>query len=283
MIQRAFAWTGVEVPVIGQGTWNLEGGRDKERKAVEALRAGLDLGMTHIDTAEMYGNGRAEELVAEAIAGRRDEVFLVSKVLPSNASHKGTIAACERSLARLKTDRLDLYLLHWRGGYRLQETMRAMEELLAHGKVRYFGVSNFDVADVREAQAALSGGRMACNQVLYHLHDRGIERKLIPYCKANQIAVVGYSPFGHGQFPSARTAGGRVLEEIGKRHDRTARQVVLNFLTREAVVFAIPKAGSTEHTRENGGGAGWKLTAQELAEIDRAFPAPDRDVPLGML
>jgi diketogulonate reductase-like aldo/keto reductase len=283
MIRRAFAWTGVEVPVIGQGTWNLEGGRDKERKAVEALRAGLDLGMTHIDTAEMYGSGRAEELVGEAIAGRRDEVFLVSKVLPSNASYKGTIAACERSLARLKTDRVDLYLLHWRGGYRLQETMRAMEELVAQGKVLYFGVSNFDVADVREAQAALSGGRLVCNQVLYHLSDRGIERKLIPYCQANQIAVVGYSPFGHGQFPSARTAGGRVLEEIGKRHGCTARQVVLNFLTRDGDVFAIPKAGSTEHTRENSGGAGWKLTAQDVAEIERAFPAPDHDVPLGML
>jgi diketogulonate reductase-like aldo/keto reductase len=283
MISRAFGWTGVEIPVIGQGTWDMEGSREKERRAVEALRAGLDLGMTHIDTAEMYGSGRAEELVGEAIAGRRDEVFLVSKVLPSNASYKGTISACERSLARLKTDRLDLYLLHWRGGHRLEETMRAMEALAAAGKVRYFGVSNFDVADVREAQAAVKGGRLACNQVLYHLRDRGIERKLIPYCKANQIAVVAYSPFGHGEFPSPRTAGGQVLAEIGKRHGRTPRQVALNFLTRDPDVFTIPKAGSVEHTDENSGGAGWALTAQDIAGIDGAFPAPDRDVPLGML
>jgi diketogulonate reductase-like aldo/keto reductase len=283
MTRRTFGWTGMEVPVIGQGTWNMEGSREKERQAIQALRAGLDLGMTHIDTAEMYGSGRAEELVAEAIAGRRDEVFLVSKVLPSNASYKGTIAACERSLARLKTDRLDLYLLHWRGGQRLAQTVRAMEELSAAGKVRFFGVSNFDVADVKEAQEVLTGGRLACNQVLYHLRDRGIERKLIPYCKANGIAIVGYSPFGHGEFPSARTAGGRELEEVGKRHGRTARQVVLNFLTRDAGVFAIPKAGSIEHVRENSGGDGWSLTAQDIAEIERAFPAPDRDVPLGML
>jgi len=278
MIRRAFGWTGVEVPVIGQGTWDMEGSREKERRAVEALRAGLDLGMTHIDTAEMYGNGRAEELVAEAIAGRRDEVFLVSKVLPSNASYKGTMAACERSLARLKTDWLDLYLLHWRSGYPLQETMRAMEALADSGKIRFFGVSNFDVADVREAQGAARNGRIASNQVLYHLRDRGIERKLLPYCKEHRIALVAYSPFGHGKFP-----GGRVLQEIGKRHSRTPRQVLLNFLTRDPDVFTIPKAGSVEHVRENAGGTGWELTPQDVAEIDQAFAAPDHDVPLGML
>src|SRR5438128_1791163 len=181
MLLREFGWTGVPLPVIGQGTWNIEGPRDAEGRAIEALRAGLDLGMTHIDTAEMYGSGRAEELVAEAIAGRRDEVFLVSKVLPSNASYKGTIAACDRSLARLKTDRLDLYLLHWRGGYGVEETMRGLEALVTAGKVRFFGVSNFDTDDVREAEAAVAHGRLASNQVLYHLRDRGIERKLIPY------------------------------------------------------------------------------------------------------
>jgi diketogulonate reductase-like aldo/keto reductase len=278
MVRHQFGWTGIELPVIGQGTWNLEGSREKERRAIEALRAGLDLGMTHIDTAEMYGSGRAEELIAEAIAGRRQEVFLVSKVLPSNASYKGTIAACERSLGRLKTDWLDLYLLHWRGGYRLEETFRAMQELVGEGKIRFFGVSNFDVADLREAQAALSGGRIACNQVLYNLQERGIERKLIPYCEENGIAIVGYSPFGHGRFQA-----GRVLEEIGRRHGRTARQVALNFLTRDDCVFTIPKAGSVEHVRENAGGAGWELTAEDLAEINEAFPAPDGDVPLGML
>lgn len=283
MTRRAFGWSGVEVPVIGQGTWNIEGDREKEERAIEALRIGLDLGMTHIDTAEMYGSGRAEELVAQAIAGRREEVFLVSKVLPSNASYKGTIAACEHSLARLESKHLDLYLLHWRGRHPLTETMRAMEELVAAGKVRYIGVSNFDVADVQEAQEALQRERLAANQVLYHLAARGIERKLIPYCKSQQIAVVGYSPFGHDQFPSPRSAAGRVLAEIGKRHGRTPRQVTLNFLTRDADVFTIPKSGSAEHVRENSGGAGWKLTAQDIAEIDRAFPAPDRDVPLAMI
>ena len=233
MTRRAFGWTGVEVPVDRARDVEHRRQPRKERRAVEALRAGLDLGMTHIDTAEMYGSGRAEELVAEAIAGRREEVFLVSKVLPSNASYKGTIAACEHSLARLKTKHLDLYLLHWRGRYPLTETMRAMEELVAAGKVRFIGVSNFDVADVQEAQAALQRERLAANQVLYHLQERGIERKLIPYCKSQQIAVVGYSPFGHDRFPSPRSAGGRVLEEIGKRHGRTPRQVALNFLTRD--------------------------------------------------
>src|SRR5689334_13661056 len=159
MISRAFGWTGVEIPVIGQGTWDMEGSREKERRAVEALRAGLDLGMTHIDTAEMYGSGRAEELVGGAIAGRRDEVFLVSKVLPSNASYKGTIAACEQSLERLQTAWLDLYLLHWRGRYAIAETMRAMQELVKLGKIRFIGVSNFDVAEVRETQEALGPER----------------------------------------------------------------------------------------------------------------------------
>jgi diketogulonate reductase-like aldo/keto reductase len=283
MTRRKFGWTGVEVPVIGQGTWELEGSREKERRAVEALRAGLDLGMTHIDTAEMYGSGRAEELVGEAIAGRRDEVFLASKVLPSNASYKGTIAACDRSLARLKTDRLDLYLLHWQGSYPIEETMRAMEALVTAGKVLYFGVSNFDVADLKKARAAVSGGKLASNQVLYHLRDRGIERKLIPYCEKSGIAVVAYSPFGHDQFPSARTPGGKVLEEIGKRHGRTVRQVVLRFVTRDPGVFTIPKSGSVQHTRENSGGDGWELTPEDVAAIDRAFPAPDHDVPLGMI
>jgi diketogulonate reductase-like aldo/keto reductase len=283
MPRRAFGGTGVEVPVIGQGTWHIEGSREKERRSIEALRAGLDLGMTHIDSAEMYGSGRAEELVAETIAGRREEVFLVSKVLPSNASYKGTIAACERSLERLQTSWLDLYLLHWPGRHPVTETMRALAELVARGKVRFIGVSNFDVAELREAQEALARERLACNQVLYHLQERGIERKLIPYCKSQQIAVVAYSPFGQERFPSPRSAGGRVLAEIGKRHERTPRQVALNFLTRDADVFAIPKSGNAEHVRENSGGAGWTLEPRDIAEIDRAFPAPDRDVPLGML
>jgi diketogulonate reductase-like aldo/keto reductase len=283
MTRRAFGWTGIEVPVIGQGTWHIDGSRDRERRAVQALRTGLDLGMAHIDTAEMYGSGRAEELVGEAIAGRRDEVFLVSKVLPSNASYKGTIAACEQSLARLGTDWLDLYLLHWPGRYPIAETMRALEDLVAAGKIRFLGVSNFDVDQVREAEQALRRERLACNQVLYHLLERGIERRLIPYCKSRQIAVVAYSPFGQEQFPGPRSAGGKVLAEAGKRHDRTPRQVALNFLTRDPDVFAIPKASSDEHVRENSGGTGWELDDADRAEIDGAFPAPAHDVPLGML
>lgn len=261
----------------------IEGSREDERQAVAALKAGLDLGMTHIDTAEMYGNGHAEELVAEAIAGRRQEVFLVSKVLPSNASYEGTLRACERSLKRLGTDCLDLYLLHWRGRHPLAETMRAMEALAAAGKIRFFGVSNFDLDDLKQAQGAVASGRLAANQVLYHLGDRGIERKLMPYCAEQEVAVVGYSPFGHGDFPAANSAGGKVLDQIARRHGRSSRQVVLNFLTRRRGVFAIPKASNPEHVRENSGGSGWALSAEDTEAIDRVLPAPARDVPLGIL
>lgn len=280
MTHRTFGWTGVSLPVIGQGTWLIE---DDGARAIEALRVGLDLGMTHIDTAEMYGNGRAEELVARAIAGRRDEVFLVSKVLPSNASYDGTLRACEASLVRLGVDRLDLYLLHWPGRHPIGETMRAFEKLVAEGMTRYVGVSNFDVEELAEAERALPNERLACNQVLYHLGDRGIERRLIPYCAERGIAVVGYSPFGHrGRFPSPRTPGGRVLEEIARRHGRTPRQVALRFLTR-GDVFTIPKSGNPEHVRENAGGTGWELAPEDLDALDRAFPAPAHDVPLGMI
>lgn len=258
------------------GTWMIEGsGRDSvHRQVIEALRLGLDLGMTHIDTAEMYGNGRAEQLVAESIADRREEVFLVSKVWPSNASYDGTLRACKRSLARLKTDWLDLYLLHWPSDrYSIKETMRAMEKLVAEGMIKFIGVSNFNVEEVKAAEEALSDERLACYQVQYHLGERGIERDLLPYCAKRKIAIVGYSPFGHGSFPSARGAGGMLLAEIAKRHDRTSRQVAINFLTRYAGVFTIPKAGRAEHIRENSGAdGGWKLTEEDIAAIDRAFP-----------
>ena len=268
------------MPAIGQGTWMIEG----EPGAVEALRTGLDLGMTHVDTAEMYGSGKAEDVVARAIRGRREEVFLVSKVLPSNASYDGTLRACERSLRRLDTDRLDLYLLHWESKYPIAETMRALEKLASDGRTRFIGVSNFDVPQVVAARRALRHERLACNQVLYHLGDRGIERKLIPYCAEQGIAVVAYSPFGHrGGFPSPRSAGGKVLGEIGARHGRTPRQVALNWVTRHAAVFTIPKSSDPAHTKENAGGADWQLAEEDLAAIDRAFPAPDHDVPLGML
>jgi diketogulonate reductase-like aldo/keto reductase len=283
MVRKPFGWTGLEVPVIGQGTWMIEGDRDAERRAVAALRLGLDLGMTHIDTAEMYGNGRAEELVGEAIAGRRQEVFLVSKVLPSNSSFDGTLRACERSLRRLQTDYLDLYLLHWPGRYPIADTMRAMETLVASGKIRFLGVSNFDVEEVQAAEQALHKGRLAANQVLYHMGNRGIERRLIPYCAERGIAVVGYSPFGHTGFPAPGSRGGNVLVEAATRVGRTPRQLVLNFLTRSASVFTIPKAANPDHVRENSEGCGWELLVDEARLIDRAFPAPTQEAPLGML
>ena len=283
MQTRNFGWTNVAIPVIGQGTWMMEGTAETERSSIEALRLGLDLGMIHIDTAEMYGHGRVEELVAQAIAGRRDQVFLASKVLPQNASYDGTLAGCERSLRRLKTTWLDLYMLHWPGGHPIRETMRAMEKLVAGGMVRFIGVSNFDLAELKAAEAALSHERLTCNQVLYHLHDRGIERKLLPYCASREIAVVAYSPFGHGKFPAGRTPGGRALAEIAARHNRTPRQVVLNFLTRHPDVFTIPKTSHVDRVRENAGATGWQLTPEDIAAIDRVFPAPAHDTPLGML
>lgn len=281
--RKPFGSTGVEVPVIGQGTWMIEGTREKEAHAVQALRAGLDLGLTHVDTAEMYGSGRAEELTGKAIAGRRGEVFLVSKVLPSNAGYDGTLQACERSLERLGTNYLDLYLLHWESSYPIAETMRAMGKLIDDGRIRFAGVSNFDVAQVKEAQAALRHHRLAANQVLYHLGERGIERKLIPYCRQHEIAVVGYTPFGRSAFPRSDSPRGKVLAEVAKRNGRTVRQVILNFLTRLPQLFTIPKAGDPEHTRENAGAAGWSLSPEDLLAIDRAFPTPAHDTPLAML
>ena len=276
MLKRKFGWTGADVPLVGMGTWMIEGaGCDANRRQViEALHLGLDLGMTHIDTAEMYGNGLAEELVAEAIASRREEVFLVSKVWPSNASYEGTLRACQRSLRRLKTDWLDLYLLHWPSDrYPIKETMRAMEKLVTEGMVKFIGVSNFDIEGLKAVEQALSNERLACNQVQYHLGDRRIERDLLPYSAKQKVAIVGYSPFGHSSFPSPWSAGGLVLAEIAKRHDRTPRQVALNFLTRYPGLFTIPKAARAEHIRENSGAdGGWKLTEDDIAAIDRAFP-----------
>jgi diketogulonate reductase-like aldo/keto reductase len=280
--RRPFGSTAREVAVIGQGTWNIE--QAGAETAVGALRRGLDLGMTHIDTAEMYGSGAAEELVGAAIAGRRDEVFLVSKVLPHNASRKGTIAACERSLKRLKTDRLDCYLLHWRGSHPLEDTVAAFERLRADSKILSWGVSNFDVDDLDEVREIAGAGRLACNQVLYHLRERAIENAVIPWCEENGVAVVAYSPFGHaGGFPEPRSAGGRVLKEIAGRHNSTPRQVALRFLTRRAWLFAIPKAANPEHAEENAGAGALNLSAAELARIDAAFPLDPRPRPLPML
>lgn len=274
------------MPVIGMGTWMIEGrSRDAKRRAIEALRLGLDLGMNHIDTAEMYGNGRAEELIAEAVDDQREQVFLVSKVLPSNASYQGTLKACERSLKRLKTDFIDLYLIHWPSSqHPIEETMRAMEKLVDEGMIRFIGVSNFDVEQLREAQCALKKYRIACDQVLYHLAYRGIEQDLLPYCAEYEIAIVGYSPFGHGNFPSSHSRGGKVLAEIAKRHNRTMRQVALNFLTRDPNLFTIPKAGNPDHVRDNSGAVGdWKLSDEDISTIDRIFPLPRVGKPLEMI
>ena len=269
MQQRAFGKTGKKVSVIGQGTWQLDGCNNAG--AIAALRRGLDLGMTHVDTAEMYGE--AEPLVAEALGSRRDEVFLVSKVLPSNTSYAGTIKACERSLSRLRTDRLDCYLLHWRGSHPLEETFRAFEDLVKAGKIRSWGVSNFDVEDLDEALAIVGKGQIACNQVLYHVEERAIEHGVIPWCEAHGVAVVAYSPFGQGRFPSPTSAGGRVLQEVADAHEATPRQVALAFLTRNASVFAIPKASRAEHAADNAAAGELQLSADELQRIDKAFPA----------
>lgn len=272
--RHPFGPTQRDVAVIGQGTWHLE--QDDRRAAVAALRRGLDLGMTHIDTAEMYGSGRAEEIVAEAIAGRRDEVFLVSKVLPGNASRTGTIKACEQSLRRLKTDRLDCYLLHWRERIPLAETFAGFEALLAAGKIRAWGVSNFDVDDLEEMHALAGAGAIACNQVLYHLEERAIEHALIPWCERNGVAVVGYSPFGTSGFPGPRTPGGKVLAEIAAAHAATPRQVALAFLVRRPSLVAIPKAADAAHTADNAAAGALALSKAELDRIDRAFPLGPR-------
>ncbi|MGV3721814.1 MAG: aldo/keto reductase [Actinomycetota bacterium] len=280
MEQRAFGSSGRKVSVVGQGTWYLDGG--SRAGAVAALRLGLDLGMTHIDTAEMYGSGAAEEVVGEAISGRRDEVFLVSKVLPHNASQQGTVEACERSLAHLRTDRLDCYLLHWPGPYPLEDTFAAFEQLVTAGKILSWGVSNFDVEDMDDALKA-GGGRLACNQVLYHLEERAIEHAVIPYCEEQNTAVVGYSPFGHGSFPDGRSAEGRVLQEIADAHGATPCQVALRFLLRHPSMFVIPKAARPEHVKENAGAGDLRLTDEELARIDAAFPRGPRPHSLPVL
>jgi diketogulonate reductase-like aldo/keto reductase len=272
MEQRRFGPTKRQVPVIGQGTWYIDNG--DRAAAIAALRLVLDLGMTHIDTAEMYGD--AEEIVGEAIAGRRNEVFLVSKVLPQNASLSGTIAACERSLARLDTDWLDCYLLHWRGAYPLEETIEAFDRLQSQGKILSWGVSNFDVPDLEEAWEIAGAGRLVCNQVLYHLQERAIEHAVLPWCEENGVAVVGYAPFGHGKFPGPRTPGGRVLQEIAAAHDATPRQVALRFLVRRPSLFTIPKASNPAHAAENAGAGDLRLTAAEIARIDEAFPRGPR-------
>ena len=279
MRKHPFGARGPQVSVIGQGTWYIDSG--DRATAIAALRRGIDLGMTHIDTAEMYGD--AELVVAEAIAGRRDDIFLVSKVLPSNASRRGTITACERSLTRLNTDRLDCYLLHWRGSYPLDETVAAFEELTRAGKIRSWGVSNFDTDDLNELLAVAGKGKIACNQVLYHLQERAIEHAVIPWCEQHGVAVVAYSPFGHNDFPSPRSKAGQLLQAIADVHGASPRQVALSFLTRQACVFAIPKAASQEHAADNAAAANLTLGDNEIAALDQAFPRGPKPRSLPML
>ena len=270
MKHRTFGPTGKEVSVVGQGTWNME--KDDRRAAVEALRRGLDAGMNHVDTAEMYGDGLVEEMVGEAIADRRREVFLVSKVLPQNASRRGTVQACERSLRRLRTSHLDCYLLHWPGSHPLRDTIAAFEELREAGKIRAWGLSNFDEEELADAIRIAGEGKIACNQVLYHLQERAIEHAVIPFCEQHGIAVVAYSPFGSGNFPSPSSAGGKVLAEIAETHDATPRQVALAFLLRDPILFAIPKSARVEHALQNAAAAEIELSEEELRRIDEAFP-----------
>ena len=270
MQQRKFGPTGRMVPVIGQGTWNMEG--DDRAGALDALRRGIELGMTHIDTAELYGSGRVEALIAPVVSEHRARLFLVSKVMPSNASRAGTIAACERTLKHLGTDRLDCYLLHWPGSHPLEGTIAAFEKLVADGKILSWGLSNFDARELDAALAISGPGKIACNQVLYHLGERAIEHAVLPWCAAHGVAVVAYSPFGSGNFPAANSAGGKILQGIAAAHRATPRQVALAYLTRNPIVFAIPKASRSTHAEDNAGAGALTLTDAEIAAIDGGFP-----------
>jgi diketogulonate reductase-like aldo/keto reductase len=270
--------SGDVVPILGQGTWHLAETPGRRNDEIAALRTGLDLGMTLVDTAEMYGDGAAEELVGEAIADRRDEVFLVSKVLPENATRRGTIAACERSLRRLGTDRLDLYLLHWRGSHSLEETIEGFQSLLQAGKIRHWGVSNFDVSDMDELVTLPSGSDVATDQVLYNLTRRGIEYDLLPWCQQRRVPIMAYSPIEQG-----RMLGHHDLQKVAERHRATAAQVALAWVLRIEGVIAIPRAGEPNHVRENRGAVDLRLTEKDFAQLDQVFPPPRRKVPLETL
>lgn len=278
MKKLPFGSTGTEVALIGQGTWNLD---MNPSAGLATLLAGLDAGMTHIDTAEMYGQGKAEKIVGEAVRGRREEVYLVSKVLPENATRAGTIEACERSLRRLGTDYLDCYLLHWESTHPLEETVAGFAELVDAGKIRSWGVSNFDVPWLEKAKAVAGEGRIACNQVLYHLRERAIEHEVIPWCEENGVAVVGYSPFGQGNFPTSRSPEGSVLTGIAEKRGATPYQVALAFLTRRPGLFAIPMTSKPSHALSNAGASGITLDDEEIERLDDAFPlgAPRSGVP----
>ena len=270
--------SGDAVPVLGQGTWGMAEGKHPREEEIRALRLGLDLGMSLIDTAEMYADGGAEELVGEAITGRRDNVFLVSKVLPQHATHSGTVTACERSLRRLKTGTLDLYLLHWRESVPLEETLAGFQVLRESDKIRYWGVSNFDISEMQELVDLPSGADVATNQVLYNLTRRGIEYDLLPWCVDRNIPIMAYSPIEQG-----RMLSNPVLKTIASRHNATPAQVGLAWVLRQDKIIAIPRAGVADHVRENRGALEIRLTKSDIEELDSAFPPPDGPRPLEML
>ena len=279
MHKRPFGPLGLELPVIGLGTWHLD--QAEPRAAEAALRAGLDLGMLHIDTAEYYG-AAVEAMVGRVIAARRSEVFLVSKIMPHDATRRGTVTTCEKDLKRIGTDYLDCYLIHWPGAHPLEDSIAGLEALREAGKIRAWGVSNFDEQLLAEVLAIAGPGRLACNQVLYHLQQRTIEHRVLPWCEAHGVAVTGYTPFGEGGFPPAGK-GGLLLQSIAQKHGATPRQVALAFLTRHPSTFAIPKSSSAEHVRENAGAAALELEASELTALDQAFPVGPRQRGVAML
>jgi diketogulonate reductase-like aldo/keto reductase len=269
---------GESIPALGQGTWQMAEKSDRRAQEVEALRLGVELGMTLIDTAEMYGEGAAEELVAEALADERERIFLVSKVYPHNASRQGVIQACERSLRRLKTDRLDLYLLHWRGSVPLEGTVAGFEELRRSGKIRHWGVSNFDADDMEELLTVPAGENCATNQVLYNVTRRGPEFDLIPWMAARSMPLMAYSPIEQGRLPR-----GGALQDIARKHQASPFQIALAWLLNRPGVIAIPKASSVQHVRENRKALEIQVTPDDLAAIDAEFPAPKRKRPLEMI
>ena len=270
--------SGERVPAFGQGTWNMGDDRATRAEEIATLKLGLDLGLTLIDTAEMYGDGRSERLVAEAIAGRRDEVFLVSKVLPSHATRRGTVTACEQSLKRLDTDRIDLYLLHWRGNVPFAETLEALMALQGAGKIRHYGVSNLDLAEMRELWEVPGGAKVATNQLLYNLARRGLEWDLLPWLRERRVPVMAYSPL-----EQARLVKNAKLADFAKQHGMTPAQAALAWLLASDDVIVIPKCSRRERLRENAGALDHRLTAGELAELDRLFPPPPGPRPLEML
>ena len=267
---RSFGPTDRRVPVVGLGTWRME--TDDRERAILSIRRAIDLGLTHIDTAEIYGKGAVEEVVGEAIAGYRGDVFLATKIHPDHATFAGTLLACEKSLRRLRTDRIDLYMLHWRGGQPLEETLRAFEELKKEGKILAWGLSNFDVADLENVIELVGEGQVACNQVLYNLVERDAEHVLQSVCERHRIAFVGYSPLGSGQFPSLGSWRGDVLEGIAARRNVSAHAVALAFLTRRESAFVIPKSSRVDHVDQLARAREVILTPHEIETISAAFP-----------